>query len=125
VFFGLLQALVLPFIVAQVPQMPEGAGPDGLFLMFILGTLAQAVGSVLLALPILRGRVAPRWAGYCLVAGAVVAVIGFFLSGPSGPPGVPAIIANTLSGVLLLVPLGWFGYGLWSEADREVVAIAG
>jgi membrane protease YdiL (CAAX protease family) len=40
--------------------------PAGIIIAFIIALLAELVGSVLLAIPFIRGRVQPRWDGYLL-----------------------------------------------------------
>jgi hypothetical protein len=78
-------------------------------------TLAQLVGSVLFAVPFLRGRASPAGAGYLLVASGVLAGAGFPLAGPDG--GAPGAVVTTLS-PLLFAALGWLGSRL-GAADRR------
>lgn len=119
VFFGLFSVLFQPYLAAQVPQLLSGDGPPALFPFFILGTLFQVIGSILFALPMLRGRMLPRWPGYALVVSALVAIVSFFLSGPGSPTTPLTILANLLPPALLIIALGWLGYLLWAGSPQR------
>ena len=112
VFFDLLGALFVPYLVQHAPDTLKGNGPPAFFPYFIAGTLFEVVGMLLLAVPIVRGVIAERWVGYVLLAAAVLSVVGFFIggNGPSNP--LIALIGN-LGTPLLFVALGWLGYMLW------------
>ncbi|MBV9356036.1 MAG: hypothetical protein JO023_10975, partial [Chloroflexi bacterium] len=79
---------------------------------FVLGTLVEVVGSLLLALPMLRGSMRPRWAGYVLVVSAVLAAVSFFLNGPGSATNALTIALNIAPAALLVLVLGWLGYDL-------------
>ena len=117
VFFGLFSVLFAPYLATQAPQLMTGDGPPALFPFFILGTLAQVCGSVLFALPMLRGRMLPRWPGYALVISALFAVLSFFLSGQGSPTTPLTILANLLPPLLLVLVLGWLGYLMWRTSS--------
>src|SRR2546421_9509967 len=87
IFFSLMSALLLPYLVQHAPDTLKGNGPPAFFPYFIAGTLFEVVGMLLLAFPIVRGVIAERWVGYVLLAAAVLSVVGFFLggNGPSNP----------------------------------------
>jgi hypothetical protein len=119
VFFGLFAVLFQSYLAAQAPQLLSGEGPPALFPFFILGTLAQVIGSILFALPMLRGSMLPRWPGYALVVSALVAVVSFFLSGPGSPTTPLTILANVLPPALLFIVLGWLGYLLWAGSPES------
>jgi hypothetical protein len=118
VFFGLFSVLFQPYLAAQAPQIFSGDGPPALFPFFILGTVFQVIGSILFALPMLRGRMLPRWPGYALVVSALVAIVSFFLGGPGSPTTPLTILANLLPPVLLIIALGWLGYLLWAGSPQ-------
>ena len=118
VFFGLFSVLLQPYLAAQAPQLLSGDGPPALFPFFILGTVLQVIGSILFALPMLRGRMLPRWPGYALVVSAIFAIVSFFLSGPGSPTTPLTILANLLPPALLIIALGWLGYLLWTGSPR-------
>ena len=81
----------------------------------IIGLVAELVGSVLLAIPFIRGRVQPRWVGYMLPAAAFLRVVGNFIA-PSGPATNLAInLLSNLGPMLLLVALGYLGLRMWLE----------
>ncbi|MBV9356529.1 MAG: hypothetical protein JO023_13505, partial [Chloroflexi bacterium] len=79
IFLGLFTVIVQPFVAVQAPQLMAAQPPVALLVFFVLGTLVEVVGSLLLALPMLRGSMRPRWAGYVLVVSAVLAAVSFFL----------------------------------------------
>jgi hypothetical protein len=113
IFFSLLSALLLPYLVQQAPATVKGNGPPSFFPFFILGTVFEVVGLLLMAVPIVRGFVAARWLGYVLLAAAVLGVVGFFLGGSNGPSNALIALIGNLPGLLLFVVLGWLGYLLW------------
>jgi hypothetical protein len=113
IFFSLLGAVLLPYLVQAAPATVKGNGPPAFFPFFILGTVFEVLGMLLLAVPIVRGFVAERWVGYVLLAAAVLNVVGFFLGGPGGPPNVLLTLLGNLGTLLLMVALGWLGYLLW------------
>jgi hypothetical protein len=118
VFFSLLSALLLPYLVQHAPDTVKGNGPPAFFPFFIVGTVFEVVGLALLAVPIVRGVVAERWLGYVLLAAAVLGVVGFFLGGGNGPPNPLIALIGSLSSLLLFVALGWLGYRLWTAHAR-------
>jgi hypothetical protein len=112
VFFSLFSALFVPYLVQQAPNAVKGNGPPALFPFFISGTVIEIVAAVLIAVPVLRGRVATRAIGYVLLAAAVMAVVGF-LTGGNGNNPLLSLVGN-LSNLLVFVALGWLGYLLWT-----------
>src|SRR2546426_5712826 len=114
VFFNLLGALLLPYLVQHAPDTVKGNGPPSFFPYFILGTAFEVVGLLLMAVPIVRGFVAERWLGYLLLAAAVLGVVGFFLGGSNGPSNALMALIGNLPGLLLFVVLGSLGYLLWT-----------
>lgn len=114
IFFSLLSALLVPYLVQHAPATVKGQGPPSFFPFFIVGTLCQVLGLALLAVPILRGLVARRWIGYVMLAAAVLAVVGFFIGGGGGPTNVLVALLGNLSPLLLFVALGWLGYLVWT-----------
>ncbi|HEV2011909.1 MAG TPA: hypothetical protein VGS17_12870 [Candidatus Limnocylindria bacterium] len=123
IFFGLFQALLFPFFATQAPQLLSGDGPSGFFPYFIVGTLIQLIGTIGLAIPMLRGQVLPRWPGYALVISAPLAVVSFFLSsGPNAPQSALTLALNNLPVVLLLVALAGMGGKLLT--NRSDIGVA-
>jgi len=105
--------IIFPYLAEQAPQIiADDTGPPGFFPFFILGTLAMVVGSLLLALSLLRGRLCPRWAGYALVGAAVLSVVSFILNAPDSPVSSLNTLVDLLSTDLLFLALGWLGYEL-------------
>ena len=114
VFFSLLSALLVPYLVQHAPDTLKGNGPPSFFPFFIIGTVCEVVGMVLLAVPMIRGYIAERWVGYVMLAGAVFGVVGFFVGGSGHSNPLIALVGN-LSSLLLFVALGWLGYMLWNS----------
>jgi hypothetical protein len=117
VFFNLFSALLLPYLATHAPSVFKGNGPPSFFPFFIIGTVTQVAGSVLLAIPLVRGRVFPRWPGYVLLASAVLAVVGFFVSGPNGPSNVAVTLLSNAAPLLLFVALGAIGFRMLQGAE--------
>lgn len=116
VFMGLTGVVVFSALATSAPTLFQEGPPPSFFPVFIVGTLANVVGPVLMALPIIRKRIYPRWTGYVLLAGAVLAVLSIFSSGP-GPQGVLSQIVSTVSPLPLFLAVGWMGYLLWTESS--------
>jgi hypothetical protein len=117
IFFSLLGALLLPYLAQHAPDTLKGNGPPAFFPFFILGTVVEVIGLLLLALPLARGFVAERWVGYVLLAAAVLSVVGFFVGG-NGPTSPLLALLGDLGSLLLFVALGWLGYLLWTGHAR-------
>ncbi|MBO0705565.1 MAG: hypothetical protein J2P39_09615 [Candidatus Dormibacteraeota bacterium] len=118
VFSSLMGAILLPYLATRIPGMFSDSGPAGLLVFFMVATLCLVLGAILLAVPMVRGRVFTRWTGYVLLASAVFGVVGFLVSGPSTTP-LPGIIAQALNTFLLFVGLGWMGYHLITMPRSE------
>ena len=118
IFFSLMSALLLPYLVQHAPDTVKGNGPPAFFPFFIAGTVFEVVGLVLLAIPVVRGFVADRWVGYALLAAAVLGIVGFFVGGGNGPTNPLIALIGSLGTLLLFVALGWLGYLLWTGHAR-------
>jgi hypothetical protein len=118
VFLSLYGLLVQPWLAAQAPALVAASAPvpAGIVNTFVAALLAEFVGTALLAIPFLRGRARPRWAGYLLPAAALVTIAGDIFIAPGGPASNLAVnLLSNLGPVLLLIPLGYLGYRMWSE----------
>jgi len=116
-FLSLYSVLVAPWLADKAPALVAAAAPipAGIIIAFIVGLVAELIGSVLLAIPFIRGSVQPRWVGYVLPAAALLRVVGNFIA-PSGPATNLAInLLSNLGPILLLVALGYLGFRMWSE----------
>jgi hypothetical protein len=117
VFLSLYGALVAPWLANQAPALVASSAPlpFGFLVAFLVGILAELVGTVLLAIPFLRGRVQPRWVAYALPAAAILTVIGDLLA-PTGPAANLGInLLSNVGPVVLMVALGELGFRTWSE----------
>ena len=114
-FLSLYSVLVAPWLADQAPALAAAPLPAGIISVYIAALVAELIGSVLLGIPFLRGRVQPRWVGYMLPGAAVVTVIGTLLA-PSGPAANLALnLFSNLGPVLLMAVFVWLGYQLWAE----------
>jgi hypothetical protein len=117
VFLSLYSVLVVPWLAEKAPSLASAAVPlpVGIIIAFIIGLLAEFAGSVLLAIPFVRGRVQPRWVGPLLPAAALLRVVGNFIA-PSGPATSLTInLLSNLGPILLLTALGYLGSRMWLE----------
>jgi hypothetical protein len=118
VFLSLYSALVLPWLADKAPSLVAASAPlpTGFIIAFIAGLVAWVLGSVILGIPFVRGRVRPRWVGYVLPASALWTILGDVVIAPSGPATNLAInLLSNLGPVLLLVAFGYLGFRMWSE----------
>jgi hypothetical protein len=114
IFFGLMGALVFPALASQ-PTNPFGEGPPpSFFALFIIGSLTNVFGAILMGIPMITKRIYPRWCGYVMMVEAVLAVLGFAVNGP-GPSSLIGQILNVAGPLPLFLVLGWAGYELWSD----------
>ena len=113
IFMGLLGALVFPVLASRAPDLFGQGPPPSLFPLFIIGTLANVFGGILMGIPMITKQVYPRWCGYMMLVEAVLAVLSFFVNGP-GPSSLIAQILNDVSALPLFLVLGWAGYELWA-----------
>jgi hypothetical protein len=113
VFGNLVGAMVDPWLATQAPNLANGFGPPPFFMFFNIEEVCLVIGSILLAIPLVRGQVSPRWVGVTLLISVVVGAAGFFLFA------IPTSLASSLMGevapLLLLVALVGLGYQAWSK----------
>jgi hypothetical protein len=123
IFLGLMGVLVFPALASQAPDVFREGPPPSFFALFIIGTLANVVGAILMGIPMLTRRIYPRWCGYLMIVEAVLGALGFVVNGP-GPSSLIGEIVNVAGPLPLFVVFGWAGYELWSgkAAAREVAA---
>ena len=96
VFGNLQQALVLPWIASEDPSMLSSAAPTpaSFIAFYIVGGVLEALGLLALSVPLLRGRLAPRWAGGALLLAAILGVFSFIAPGSmSGNVGLSLLSA--------------------------------
>jgi hypothetical protein len=113
VFLGLVSALIFPVLATRAPDLVREGPPPAFFVVFIVGTVANVLGAILMAIPMITKRIYPRWCGFLLIAAAVLGVASFITNGP-GPSSVLAQVMNVVSPLPLFLVLGWAGYELWS-----------
>jgi hypothetical protein len=119
-FLSLYAMLLLPWLAEEAPALVAAAAPlpTGFIVAFIVGLIAWLVGTVLLSIPFIRGRLYPRWVGYVLLVSGLWMVVGNLIIAPSGPATNLAInLLSNLGPVLLLVAVGYLGLRMWEEHD--------
>jgi len=115
VFGNLYGAMVDPWLAAQAPDLAKGFGPPPLFAYFNLAEVAVVLGTLLLAVPIVRRRVAPRWAGYVLLVSVPVGLVLFFYV-PSLPnQSLAAGLLSAVPDVLLWLALAGLAVDKWTR----------
>jgi len=116
-FLSLYSVLVMPWLAEKAPQLVDASAqiPTSFIIAFVAALGAELLGTVLLAIPFIRGRVRPRSVGYVLPAAVLLTVAGDVVA-PSGPAANLAINLLSNSGPVVLVgALGYLGFRLWSE----------
>jgi hypothetical protein len=116
-FLSLYGALVMPWLASEAPALIAASAPlpTGIIIAFIAGLVVEFIGTILLAIPFMRGRVQPIWVGYLLLAAAILRVVGNFIA-PSGPASNLAInLLSNMGPVLFLVAAGYLGSRMWQE----------
>jgi hypothetical protein len=119
VFFGcflsLYSLLVMPWLASDAPSLLSAPLPAGITIAFIVALVIEFIGTILLAIPFLRGRLRPAWVGYLLLAAAFIKVFGTLLA-PSGPASNLALNLLSNSGpMLFLLAVGYLGFRMQSE----------
>jgi len=117
VFLSLFAVLVAPWLAGEAPALVGTSSrlPAAFTIAFVTALLAWLIGAVLLAIPLIRGGVRPRWVGVLLPISAMWAVAGDLIA-PSGPSTTLAVnLLSNLGPVLLVVALGRLGAGTWTE----------
>ncbi|HMQ52363.1 MAG TPA: hypothetical protein PKE64_25740 [Anaerolineae bacterium] len=113
-FLSLYSLLVAPWLADQAPALAAAPLPAGILITYITALVAEVVGSVLLAIPFLRGRVQPRWVGYLLPGAAILTVLGNLIA-PTGPASNLSInLLSNLGPMLFMGTLACLGYWLGS-----------
>ena len=118
-FLSLYGALVSPWLAAKAPSLVAASAPlpAGILVAFAVGLVAWFAGGVLFGIPLIRGRVGPRWVGYLLPASALWVVLGDVVIAPGGPAANLAVnLLSNLGPVLLLVAIGHLGFQMWQDA---------
>ena len=120
VFLGLMSVVVFPALASRAADLFSEGPPPAFFALFIVATLTNVLGAILMAIPMIRRGIYARWCGFVLLVGAVLAVIGFFASGP-GATSLIGQILSVISPLPLAVVLGWAGYRLWSTDKAPAI----
>lgn len=125
VFLSLYALIVFPWLADHAPSLVAASAPlpVAFLVAFIVSMVAWLVGTALLAIPFIRGRLQPRWVGYLLPASALWVVVGNVLIAPTGPAANVAInLLSNFGPVLLLIAVGYLGSRMWLEQDPASLA---
>jgi hypothetical protein len=108
--FDIVLSIITILVVSRVPASSlSGGPPPAIFVLFIVGTLLQLLGGILLGLRIIQTGAFAKLIGWFLIAGGVLSAIAFPLNG------VSSAIVNTLSSILFFAALGWLGYAIATQ----------
>jgi hypothetical protein len=109
VFFSLVAATLDSWLAVKAPNLFEDpSGPPLYSAVTIILFAALIAGSILMAIPILRRRVGPRWVAYLLIASPVMFVV--FFGAAVSPPNVPLALIGSLGPILVGIAVGYLGY---------------
>ena len=120
VFGDLWSAMVDPWLATEAPNLANGFGPPAFFAYYNVQEVLLVVGSVLLAIPMLRRRVSPRWPAFALLLSVVVGIPIYFAAFPSS---LASSLAYTVPSLMLLVALVGLGYQTWSKPTSDTVGV--
>lgn len=119
-FVSLMAATFYSWLGAVAPGLFKDPHPAPLVsVVFVIWLLAIVAGNILMAIPILRGRVGPRWVGFVQIGSAVMSIV--YIAAALTPPSVPVSLLGSLGPILLSVALGYLGY-LGASETRGVRA---
>ncbi len=116
VFLSLYALLIMPWLADKAPQLIATSAPlpIAFVIAFIAALAAWCAGTFSMAIPFLR-RIEPHWVGYVLPVSGIWMVVGDLVIAPRGPAaGFALNLLSNLGPVLLLVPLGYVGWRVWS-----------
>jgi hypothetical protein len=123
VFLSFYGALVMPWLADKAPTLvaKSAAVPTAFVVAFIFGLLAWILGTVLFAIPFIRGHVRPRWVGYALPASTLWTLIGDLVIAPSGPVANFEInLLSNLGPVIFLIAVGYLGWQMRADSANEL-----
>jgi hypothetical protein len=123
VFLSFYGALVMPWLADKAPTLvaKSAAVPTAFVAAFILGLLAWILGTVLFAIPFIKGHIRPRWVGYALPASTLWTLVGDLVIAPSGPVANFAVnLLSNLGPVIFLMVVGYLGWQMRSDSVNEL-----
>jgi hypothetical protein len=114
-FVSLMAATLYSWLGAVAPDLFKDPNPAPLVsVVFTIWLVAIIAGNILMAIPILRRQVGPRWVGFVQIGSAVMSLV--YIAAALTPPSVPISLLGSLGPILLSVALGYLGYLGASEA---------
>ncbi len=127
-FFGnFMQALIWPWIAANAPALLSASAPSAAPLtgLYIVSGVLEALGLIALSVPLLRGRLQPRWAGGALALAAVLGVLSFVIPGGSMSSNLWPSLLSAAPVVLLAIFLMEMGRRLLMEPAAASKRLSG
>ncbi|HSP08788.1 MAG TPA: hypothetical protein VLU92_04245 [Candidatus Dormibacteraeota bacterium] len=118
-----MSAIMFSWLAAQPATrhaLEGNNGPGGLLVFFILSTVLNVVGIVCYGVATWRAGIAGKAAAGVLVAGGVLALVGFFVG--SSSPDIPAWVSD-LPGQVFIAALAWLGWQLSRTASAGSPAL--
>ena len=118
--FDIVLSILQIIVISTMPTSSFSGGPPPfLFVLFIVGTLLEVIGGVLLGLRIIQTHVYPVLSGWLLIAGVVLSAIDFPLQGTI------SMVVNIVSTILVFAALGWIGFVVGTRAEEAVLPPVG
>ena len=121
VFGNLMQALISPWVASNDPSMLSASTPSPVALsaFFIVGAVMEVLGLVALSIPLLRGRLQPRWAGGALALAAVLGILSFVTTGSSMSSNVWLSLLGAAPAVLFAIFFAGMGWEMLRPSVAE------
>jgi hypothetical protein len=117
----LMAATFYSWLGEKAPDLFKDPNPAPLVgVVFLIWFVAMVAGNILMAIPVLRRRVGPRWIGFVLIGAAVMSVV--YMAAALTPPDVVVSLVGGLGPILMCVALGYLGY--LGTSDRRAVRVA-
>lgn len=128
VFGNLQQALVLPWVASEAPALLSSSAPTpaAFTIFYVVCGVVEVIGLLALAIPLLRGRLGPRWPGGALALAAVLGLLGFVVSPGSSMSGnVGLSLLSAAPAVLLGIFFIEMGRQMLAGPALERAAVSG
>jgi hypothetical protein len=107
IFLSLYSLIVLPWLAATLPAQIDGPNSNPpMVVTFGVGLIAELVGTLLLAISLIRRAAEPAWIGYVLLASALMLVLGDGVIAPGGPATNIAVnLVSSMGPIFLMLGL--------------------
>ncbi|HEV2034405.1 MAG TPA: hypothetical protein VGU71_09440 [Candidatus Dormibacteraeota bacterium] len=108
-FVSLMAATLYSWLGVMAPDIfKDPNGPPLVSVVLLVWLVAIIAGNILMAIPILRRRVGPRWVAFLLIGSAVMSIV--YIAAALTQPNVLVSLVGSLGPILLAVAVGYLGY---------------